>query len=227
MRATPNSEIQIKTEHDIEQTLGIKTEPINPEVKDDSRKISVPSTSTENTWANEKKTLVEKIVALRTENQGITLSLHQKNEECELLATEKQNFEHTVVALNTEISTLKSQLTKIKSDFTAQKDCDRQTITNLTSENKTFHAQIQQLRAGIDLQTKTTDKFHSSVSVRKSQKSEDVYEVETLVQHKKKKDGMYYLVRWKNFTPEYDTWERESNLMCPEILRNYKREMKL
>lgn len=219
MSATPSSEIRIKTEHEIEQILGIKTESINAEEKSSSPEMNAPSTSNQITWANEKKTLVEKIVALRTENQHITLSLQKKKEDCESLATEKHNVEHTVIALTEEINTLKSQLTKIKSDFIAQKDCDRQTIANLTSENKTFHAQIQQFRAGIDLQT--------TADFSKSQESEEIFEVEALVRHKKKKDGMHYLVRWKNFTSDEDTWEKESNLMCPKILDNYKRKMKL
>lgn len=78
MCTSSHNEIQIKTEHDIEQTLGIKTEPVNAEDGDSIPKTITLSTSSEIIWANEKKALVEKIVALRTENQNITLSLQKK-----------------------------------------------------------------------------------------------------------------------------------------------------
>lgn len=225
MCAAPNSEVQVKTERDIEQTLGIKTEPMYPEENVSSAKMSAPSTSNEITWPDEKKKLVVKMVELKKENQRITLNLRTKIDEFESLTKEKQNVEQKVAALTADISTLKSELTQMKSDFTAQNILHRQTIANLTSENKTLQAQVHQLQAGIDLNTT----FNSSISKIESEssKSNDIFEVESLVAHKKKRDGLYYLVRWKNFTPEYDTWERESNLMCSEILKTYKRKMKL
>lgn len=52
-------------------------------------------------------------------------------------------------------------------------------------------------------------------------------EVERLIDHKKKKDGMYFLIRWADFTSKDDTWERESNLVCFDLLNEYKQKMNL
>lgn len=34
----------------------------------------------------------------------------------------------------------------------------------------------------------------------------------------------YYLIRWKGYSPNSDTWEPENNLSCPEILRKFLNE---
>lgn len=47
------------------------------------------------------------------------------------------------------------------------------------------------------------------------------YEVEDIVDHKVEKKKKMYLVRWKNYGPESDTWEPEDSLSCPEIIEKY------
>lgn len=49
------------------------------------------------------------------------------------------------------------------------------------------------------------------------------YEVERIIGFRRRKNGLQYLVRWKNFGPADDTWEPEKNLhSCPDILEAFK-----
>jgi hypothetical protein len=65
-----------------------------------------------------------------------------------------------------------------------------------------------------------------------------VFEVDHIVNHRtktiKRKDGSkktiisHYLVRWKDWTPEYDTWEPVANLTgAPEAIKQYLNEHQL
>lgn len=53
------------------------------------------------------------------------------------------------------------------------------------------------------------------------------YEVQDLLLHEKRKGKISYLVRWKGYSAEYDSWEEEENLHCPAILEAYQKSKKL
>lgn len=48
------------------------------------------------------------------------------------------------------------------------------------------------------------------------------YEVEDIVDHKIDRKKVMFLVRWKNYGADEDTWEPESSLSCPEIIAKYR-----
>ena len=46
--------------------------------------------------------------------------------------------------------------------------------------------------------------------------SEENFEVEEIVNHRYRKGKIQYLIRWKNYGAEDDTWEPHENLDCPK-----------
>lgn len=57
--------------------------------------------------------------------------------------------------------------------------------------------------------------------VRSDMSDSEVYEVEAIVGHRRRKGKMYFRIRWVGYPPEDDTWEEEGNLMCPELVQDY------
>ncbi|XP_044761418.1 probable chromo domain-containing protein LHP1 [Coccinella septempunctata] len=53
---------------------------------------------------------------------------------------------------------------------------------------------------------------------------EEEYEVESVVDEKTIKGIRYYLIRWKGYGEESDTWEPASTLNCPEALQEYRKK---
>lgn len=51
--------------------------------------------------------------------------------------------------------------------------------------------------------------------------TEEYYEVERIVNHGFNEEGTWYLVRWKGYGPESDTWEPESAFMHRNFVRKY------
>lgn len=47
------------------------------------------------------------------------------------------------------------------------------------------------------------------------------YEVEQIVGHRIERKKNLFLIRWKGFEPEQDTWEPEATLACPDLLKEY------
>ncbi len=57
---------------------------------------------------------------------------------------------------------------------------------------------------------------------------EEEYEVDSIVVHRKRGGRLEYLVRWKGYGPQFDTWATHTDLKnAPEILRMYKLNNKL
>lgn len=164
-------------------------------------------------WNGEKQGLINKIVDLKAENQHITLELKKKIAECENHVLDRQRAEQI---LTENVKTLELQLKTLKSEMSEQKLIDEKTISDLKCENRSFQARIKQIRTG----------FQQNIQVM-NDVDDNVYEVERLKSHKKKKDGMYYQVQWKNYSEKHNTWEHEKNLMCPEILADYKQKMNI
>lgn len=62
-------------------------------------------------------------------------------------------------------------------------------------------------------------------SASKGMKSleKDVFEVKSVIDHRKNYGKMEYLVRWKGFDESHDSWSQEGDLFCPLILKRYKK----
>lgn len=60
-----------------------------------------------------------------------------------------------------------------------------------------------------------------AVPIATNNDDDDDYEVEDIINHKFEKKVRLFLVRWKNCAPEDDTWEPESSLACPDIVKKY------
>lgn len=55
---------------------------------------------------------------------------------------------------------------------------------------------------------------------------EEEYEVQEVVDHKIEKGISYYLIRWKGYDADGDTWEPEDTLSCPDLISKFKKRGK-
>lgn len=160
--------------------------------------------------------LVEKITALQKENQRIVRSsLEYKSEQ----RKKDREYSANVRSLKSEICTLQTELNAAKLQITNLKAAHEKTVRELRNDNRSLEARVKQIQSSVT-QPQTLEVDTSDSDCEKSKQ----FEVAKLIGHKKKRDGMHYLVRWKNFTSKYDTWEPSKNLHCPKILDDYKKQ---
>lgn len=112
-----NSIIKVKTEHDVNMQLGIKTE----------KGLHVRKSSTENlvqtsAWEQEKKSLIDKIASLKNENQIIMRKFNEKSTD--------------LAALNVTKRTLENRLKVLKFEFTTQLSEVNLKLNNMDEKNK-------------------------------------------------------------------------------------------
>jgi len=70
-------------------------------------------------------------------------------------------------------------------------------------------------------QAKSNEKSDKEKSDKDEEKAEEVYEVEKVLDHHKKKTKTYYLIKWKGYNEEESTWEAEDNVFAEELVKDY------
>lgn len=72
------------------------------------------------------------------------------------------------------------------------------------------------------------EKHQNQVSQKKdvpsqsySSDSEEIYEVEEIVDHRKKKGKLQYFLKWVGYPSSDNTWEFEEDLNCPDLVKEY------
>lgn len=52
-----------------------------------------------------------------------------------------------------------------------------------------------------------------------------VSQVEKIVDSKRIKGKLHYLIRWKGYSADSDTWEPSNTLSCPDLIQKFNEEV--
>lgn len=126
-----NNKVQVKTERDIEQQLGIKVEPIPT-----TQAATMVTSNAKNLYqGSPSKPLIDKLLDLQKENQRHVLELKKKDiEHAEVLLKKQQTegqLNEKLRTLSAELDELQSELSNAKTKLTEQEAKNTQTISDL------------------------------------------------------------------------------------------------
>lgn len=148
---------------------------------------------------------------LKSENQNITRNLHEKDLQLSSVSALKNTLENRLVEQQSEYSKKINELKLELLNATKKDEANHKCNIDLKRENALLVSQNKQLQAGL---------FRDNEKANKSDSDEsNLFEVERLLDDKLVTER-HYLVKWKGY--DADSWERESNLSCPAILKKYK-----
>lgn len=80
---------------------------------------------------------------------------------------------------------------------------------------------------GLSILKRKSESVISPVKLKRHRKQVDRFEVDRLLEHKIENGDRLFLIRWKGYEKSHDSWEREKDLSCPHILKQYKKTHKL
>ncbi|XP_015177843.1 PREDICTED: heterochromatin protein 1-like isoform X2 [Polistes dominula] len=87
--------------------------------------------------------------------------------------------------------------------------------TNTDQENGAVN------RRGANKRRKKDEQKESPTSSRGAVSGEEEYEVDKIVGHRTIKGRRQFLIRWKGYGKESDSWEQEKDLNCPKLIENF------
>lgn len=213
--------IAIKTERDIEIRLQIKKES-----NVTNKRIVAKTKSIQNDWETEKSKLIDQIVALKNENQRNHLALKKKESEYANILLEKQKVEQKLsendVQFSLQMTQMQRELKDAKQSINNIKASNDKIISDLKREKSLLLARNKQLQTGMEQQQKSAiNTAETARCFTMKSPSENYYEVEKILAHKTVRTHQQYLIRWKGYDSNEDTWEKASDLKCPKILNEY------
>lgn len=72
--------------------------------------------------------------------------------------------------------------------------------------------------------TKSKSKKKKTEKVDNKKDAEEEFEVEKIVDSKRIKGKLHYLIRWKGYSADSDTWEPSNTLSCPDLIQKFNEE---
>lgn len=160
----------------------------------------------------------EIISNLKTEKELVSTQLREALEKIDFLTSDnaKSNKQE-------EIAQDANSIVKHVNVVPAKKPVrGERIIRQLQAEKNILESRLRQAECGIKL----NDDFKNN-HTNLSDQDED-FEVERILDHKIQRRGKrLFLIRWKGYGEDFDTWEPQSNLNCPTILQNYIKHNKM
>ncbi|CAF0857369.1 unnamed protein product [Rotaria sordida] len=76
------------------------------------------------------------------------------------------------------------------------------------------------------VKTSSKKRPHESSSSSDESESENEFQVEAIVDKRTKGKKIQYLLKWKGYTDDDNTWEDKNNLNCPELVKEFEENLK-
>lgn len=213
-----SEKIAIKVENDADESNFIDLIQIPYEATGSSSQPRQSSNS------NEREKMISDLVTLQTANKKLFFECRKKDEAIEALkATIAENesvYQSRIADITHKLNRSEEiirEKEKSMNTLKTEKQNIIDSVKNLKKENSVLSARIRQLPSEVSISTIS----QPGAKRRKKSECDSIYEVERILTHKTVRNKRLFLLRWKNYDESYDTWEKESDLNCPDVLKQY------
>lgn len=163
----------------------------------------------ENNFMKENSIIIKDFIKLKGEHSRLYYKYQQTIAENENLKIELDKLKAEKVMNDKELIELRTASESRKNE------------SGLKRENNLLQAKLKQVQRNSSPRTPVVITRRQAECLNKNNNE---YEVEKLLKHRKRNKKLQFLVRWKHFSSCHDSWEKEENLECPEILNEYMKE---
>lgn len=166
--------------------------------------------------ASENKKLIEECEEYRKRNTVV-------QEEKEKISSQLEEALKKIEQLTCEKASLSEQAKQMMIEKESYFEAKTSSIQNKES---VLQARLKQMELGIERKKQ----FQSQNELKCVEEAEESgYDIDKILDHQKKGSAYSFLVRWKGYGPDADTWEPKSNLQCKncKIINAYLKKNKI
>lgn len=184
---------------------------VKVEGTDESQLIDTNVSTSQNQCENPNNRVLDEIVSVRAKYNETFFELEKLKKSSTQMRSEKCELEHRCKQKETLIASL--ELDKKQSS---------ENVMKLEEKINSLELELLSMKNALKIAKKDNILLRQQVN-----SSDETYEVEKLLSHKYENNERFFLVRWNGYDKSHDSWERESNLNCDEILQKYLKRKRL
>lgn len=153
----------------------------------------------------EKSKIIDELLTLKADNQKMFYDLKLKQQEIDSLKAEAKSMKIQFETLEKNGNFAQNQVTQLKLEL------------------KKSLAHIEQLENINKENIPVINECNNDVTDNSSNDSNasQVYEVQKILNHRVVRGKRLFFIRWKGFDENEDSWVKEKDLNCPELLEKY------
>lgn len=130
---------------------------------------------------------------------------------------------HTIGKLKLEHQRYIFKLNKKNEKLEEELKTERQNNIENQKTIATLQNEVEELRLKlIEFKSKSQQQPNDAIN-KSNAKTKNEFEVEAIIADKMIKRKKHYLVRWKGYDENHDSWQPKQNLNCPDILDKYEK----
>jgi len=141
-----------------------------------------------------------------------------KTEEEVDVADQFLNYDGEVTTVEAEGNSVDNaeQITVATNKIQEQQETDTSKGENQNEDPSNEKENEDPKESAVQDQAKSNEK-----SDKDEEETGEVYEVETVLDHNRRRNKTYYLIKWKGYSEEESTWEAEDNVFAEDLVKDY------
>lgn len=169
----------------------------------------------------EKKKLLSENIQLRSEQQNTFFALEKNVQTIDELKIKNHLQEKSIAELQKNNKFLTSNVAKLQYVLKTN-ERSIATLTEQLANEKKISFELNHQKNILNDRTKQIQIAANKKTNKKSNgETNNIFEADKIVSHRIEDGERLYRIRWVGFGPKNDTWEREKNLLCPSLLKEY------
>lgn len=186
--------------------------------------VSIMAAHEKNDLVEEKNLIINKYIKLKKEYQSLFFKYKEKCSENDRIKGELTSFQVENARLNKQLADHGENKNIETKCIMSEKNIDSTQIisTEIKPQIDSLSVKQESIEStNNSMMVNITDRKRVCKPQRKPKTPIVEYEIEKIVDHRVRAKKREFLVQWKNYSAKHNSWSKEADLNCTQLLAEY------